>query len=292
VVVTQGCAHAQPLLFPARTATVLPSDIITVSVIMALDCTIILVEPSEPGNIGATARAMKAMGLSRLALVRPRCDHLQEQAWWMAYRAQEVLRAAQCHTSLAAAIDACHCVAACTGRTRLRTRLPRMTMNDFAAREAAPLLQRQAPIALVFGSERCGLARADMELCTHIVTIPVATRTPSLNLSQAVMIACYELQRHACVTTPRTTEPAATREQVARLLDDIQAALATHGRVRGQRQTTFVHALRRMLARTQSTPADLRVLHTLVKYLDAPPPAARMQPPQSPDSILVEHRSP
>src|SRR3954469_17885615 len=32
---------------------------------------IVLVEPRTPGNIGATARAMKTMGLSRLTLVSP-----------------------------------------------------------------------------------------------------------------------------------------------------------------------------------------------------------------------------
>ncbi|HFD13032.1 MAG TPA: hypothetical protein ENJ32_11285 [Crenotrichaceae bacterium] len=32
---------------------------------------IVLVEPTHPGNIGATARAMKNMGLKRLHLVSP-----------------------------------------------------------------------------------------------------------------------------------------------------------------------------------------------------------------------------
>ena len=32
---------------------------------------IVLVEPTHPGNIGAAARAMKAMGLDRLCLVAP-----------------------------------------------------------------------------------------------------------------------------------------------------------------------------------------------------------------------------
>jgi len=31
---------------------------------------IVLVEPTHPGNIGAVARAMKTMGLSRLVLVK------------------------------------------------------------------------------------------------------------------------------------------------------------------------------------------------------------------------------
>ena len=33
---------------------------------------IVLVEPSHPGNIGATARAMKNMALEELVLVRPK----------------------------------------------------------------------------------------------------------------------------------------------------------------------------------------------------------------------------
>ena len=33
---------------------------------------VVLSQPSHPGNIGAAARAMKTMGLSRLVLVNPR----------------------------------------------------------------------------------------------------------------------------------------------------------------------------------------------------------------------------
>ena len=39
---------------------------------MNLPVRVVLVETSHPGNIGAAARAMKTMGLSRLALVNPR----------------------------------------------------------------------------------------------------------------------------------------------------------------------------------------------------------------------------
>ena len=39
---------------------------------------IVLVEPSHPGNIGAVARAMKNMGLSRLVLVQKVRHELQD----------------------------------------------------------------------------------------------------------------------------------------------------------------------------------------------------------------------
>jgi len=56
---------------------------------------IILVEPQEPGNIGATARAMKTMGLTGLTLVRPAPFAESKEATYMAHRAGEVLAAAQ-----------------------------------------------------------------------------------------------------------------------------------------------------------------------------------------------------
>ena len=40
---------------------------------MKLKVKIVLVETSHPGNIGATARAMKNMGLNDLVLVKPEC---------------------------------------------------------------------------------------------------------------------------------------------------------------------------------------------------------------------------
>ena len=37
------------------------------------DIKIVLVETTHPGNIGASARAMKNMGLSQMLLVNPQC---------------------------------------------------------------------------------------------------------------------------------------------------------------------------------------------------------------------------
>jgi tRNA C32,U32 (ribose-2'-O)-methylase TrmJ len=43
----------------------------------------VLVEPSEAGNVGASARAVKNMGFRRLELVRP--APLTDEARWMAH---------------------------------------------------------------------------------------------------------------------------------------------------------------------------------------------------------------
>src|SRR3954447_21855308 len=67
---------------------------------------IVLCRPSHPGNIGAAARAMKAMGLSDLRLVAPE-RYPAPEAEWMATGGADVLKAAQLHSTLDDAIEDC-----------------------------------------------------------------------------------------------------------------------------------------------------------------------------------------
>ena len=64
---------------------------------------IVLVEPNHPGNIGATARAMKTMGLSSLILVRP-TRFPDPQADWRAAGATAILDRAIVVDDIGAAI--------------------------------------------------------------------------------------------------------------------------------------------------------------------------------------------
>ena len=50
----------------------------------------ILVEPSHPGNIGATARAIKNMGFTNLSLINPK-DFPNEDAFYRAKGAKDIL---------------------------------------------------------------------------------------------------------------------------------------------------------------------------------------------------------
>src|SRR6184192_1956541 len=78
---------------------------------------IVLCRPSHPGNIGAAARAMKAMGLTDLRLVAPERFPAPE-AQWMATNAVDVLEAAQVHARLHEAIADCEAAFALSARAR------------------------------------------------------------------------------------------------------------------------------------------------------------------------------
>jgi len=78
---------------------------------------IVLVGTTHPGNIGATARAMKNMGLGDLVLVAPR-SFPHEEATARASGAEDVLAAARVVGSLEAAVADCVWVAGASARQR------------------------------------------------------------------------------------------------------------------------------------------------------------------------------
>jgi tRNA (cytidine32/uridine32-2'-O)-methyltransferase len=156
---------------------------------MSAQVRIVLTDPSHPGNIGSVARAMKNMGLSDLVLVRPRA-YPHEQATALAAGAEDVLAAARVVDSVPDALADCGFVAATTSR-------PRSFHWEFATpRELAGRIAAMPPAsraALLFGSERYGLANEDLQYCHVLVRIPANPDYCSLNLAMAVQLLAYEL---------------------------------------------------------------------------------------------------
>ena len=129
---------------------------------------IVLIDPSHPGNIGSVARAMKNMGLEDLVLVRPR-SFPHPEALALSAGADDVLARAATVATLPEAIADCSFIAGTTSRPR-SYHWDFMTPRDVAARIGQ--FPDATRAALLFGSERYGLANADLEHCNVLVRIP------------------------------------------------------------------------------------------------------------------------
>src|SRR3954467_9997401 len=148
---------------------------------------IVLCRPSHPGNIGAAARAMKAMGLSDLRLVAPERWPAKEDQW-MATHAQDVLETAVIHANLVEAIHDCAAAFALSARPREWS--PQVLDVRSAAARASQVGEK---VAFVFGREDAGLTNEELFACQFLVHIPANPAFSSLNLAQAVQVVCYEL---------------------------------------------------------------------------------------------------
>ncbi len=151
----------------------------------------VLVEPTESGNIGAAARALKNMGFRRLELVKPADPH-SPMAKAMACGAKDILERAPVHATFEEAIAGASLVVGMT-RRRGRRRGLFLPLKDGAER-----IVRAAPgnkVAILFGNEHNGLTNRELASCAFLLTIPTDAAAPSLNLAQSVLLAAYELSR-------------------------------------------------------------------------------------------------
>ena len=156
------------------------------------DICIVLARPSEWGNTGAVCRAMKNMGLSRLRIAAPAYvskDASIEKLLARAIHAANIWDEAEHFITLKEALADCT-ISVGTSRRRGRRRKS-VTLTP---RELAAFLQsKDGRAAIVFGNERSGLDREELDLCNIASHIPVNPEFPSINLSHAVQIYAYEL---------------------------------------------------------------------------------------------------
>ena len=142
-----------------------------------------LVEPTEPGNVGASCRAMKNMEFKNLSLVNPPVL-TDEDAGRFAHNSIDVLTSAEIHSSMQDAIRDKHYVVG-TSRRRGRRRGVYLPVDEGARRIRE--LAENHKVALLFGREDRGLYNEEIEECGFLMTVPANKEHPSLNLGQAVI---------------------------------------------------------------------------------------------------------
>lgn len=233
------------------------------------DIRIVLVAPAHPGNIGAAARAMNTMGLTRLVLVRPRVFP-SDEADRRAMGSLEILERAQVVEDLSEAVGDCRLVIGCSARSRS------FPHPELDARACGALLVGEAgagePTALVFGTERTGLENRDLDRCTHQVRIPTNEAFSSLNLASAVQLICYEILLASRDSAEAQAPPPVRRPSHHRAMEafyeHLERALDSRGFLDGEMREVTLVKFRRLFGRARPNPGELKLLHTLLRMID------------------------
>lgn len=232
---------------------------------------IVLVDTSHPGNIGASARAMKNMGLSSLVLVRPqRLPDAGSEA--RAAGAADLLGAARVVDSIDAAIADCGLVMGASARPRsAHFRL----LDARAAAAELAAASRDRPAAVLFGGERNGLANEELARCHALLRIPADPGYESLNLAQAVQVVCYELHLALAATAPAAEPPPATAQSLAALWAHLDAVLARIGFPHQGNAAQLRPRLQRLIARAVPDDSEVRILRGLLSAIEQRTPEPR-----------------
>ena len=245
---------------------------------------VVLVEPSHPGNVGAVARAMKTMGLTRLYIVRPR-HFPSAEATARAAGADDLLVSAKVCGELSEALGDCAWAAATSVRVR---HLPWPELDPAAcAREV--LARSREEVALVFGRESTGLTNPEIDLCQAVVRIPTDDSFPSLNLGGSVQLLAWELRRAllagaATGNAPVPATPASDRDPLARLSDldgfhaHLERTLVDIGYLDPGAPRQLMRRLRRFFNRAGMLRSELNILRGVLRAAQHCARAARHRP--------------
>jgi TrmH family RNA methyltransferase len=227
---------------------------------------IVLVGTTHPGNIGATARAMKTMGLSQLYLVRPKQFPCAE-ATARASGADDLLARARVSAHLDHALADCTLVCGASARSRTIA-WPALEARACAAAVVSEALQ--GSVAVVFGPEHSGLSNEDLERCHYLVQIPTDPDYRSLNLAAAVQLVCYEIFLAARGETPPTDAGAslyATADEMERFYHELERALTSSGFLDPSNPRKLMRRLRRLFNRARPDKQEYNILRGMLRAL-------------------------
>ncbi len=232
---------------------------------------IVLVNTKTPGNIGAVARCMMNMGLSRLLLVKPPPDRRGE-AMKLAAGAEELMqKAARFHTLREAVVD--HGLVVGTSKHVTRRR-----KNIHPPREMAehiiPLLPNNK-VAVVFGREVNGLDKDDLALCQELIAIPSSDAFPSLNLSHAVMVVAYELFLSARAGAPASETALAHADALENFYRHLQNTLQDIGFLDREHPEHMMFALRQLFGRARLDQRDVSILRGILHTMERAAPRSK-----------------
>ena len=228
---------------------------------------IVLVGSKTPGNIGASARAMKNMGITDLYLVSPR-NYPDPSAVWRASHATDVLEQATICDSLEEALATCNLVIGTSARERY------LASSIIDAKQAATKVYQQpdnSKIAIVFGREDKGLTNAELQQCHFHLYIPTSEYN-SLNLAAAVQVVCYEIYQsyldHTNTFVRTNTRELASQEQIQMLLQHLEKTLIDLKFYKLKQANELMSRLQRLIMRSQLDNTETNILRGILASVD------------------------
>lgn len=232
---------------------------------------VVLVEPAGPLNVGSVARLCANFAIGELRLVKPRCNHLGEEARLMAVHGRDLLERARCFASLEGALADCRRVVATSGRCDgepLELLPPDQALDWLLTPNQADQPPGIAPMALVFGREDRGLSNAELLQAGCLLTLGTGPAYSSLNLSHAVAVVLHCLhQKLGQVVPAQESEAPCLREEFEDLLKDAEDLLLSVGFLYPHTAHARLAKLRQILQRAQISSGEVALVRGMVRQL-------------------------
>ena len=225
---------------------------------------VILVNPQIPQNIGAAARAMNNMGLSRLILVNPKNPDRDLMLLSGTIHSEEIIDNIEICNDLKEAVGKFGYIAGTTARHGAIR--PAMTSPQRLAEKLVDVSQNNE-IAIMFGPEDKGLSNEHLKYCHTIATIPTSDFS-SLNLAQAVLIICYEIFRAGIKQSKPTIPRLANSFELEGMYVHLREVLLKIGFLNPQNPDLWMLYVRRFFSRLPMRAREVGLIRGICRQID------------------------
>ena len=229
---------------------------------------IILVEPNGPLNVGSVARLCSNFDVDELRIVSPKCNIFSLEAKKMAIKGQKFLEKCKIFDDLEKAIFDCDLVLASCGRVDVSKNSFFVSSEDIF--EWTLSFKDINNLAIIFGREDRGLTNSELLLANKTFNIPTSKKNPSLNLSHAVSIVLYELNKSSKKNLNKELEVfnLASSKQIHESFVEIEEMLLKVGYLLKHTSRTKISKFKNYILRANTSMHEINVLRGIVHQIN------------------------
>tara|TARA_Y100001968_G_scaffold249980_1_gene234955 strand:- start:17837 stop:18583 length:747 start_codon:yes stop_codon:yes gene_type:complete len=230
---------------------------------------IILVEPEGPINVGSIARLCANFAVDQLRIVSPKCDIFSLESVKMSLKGFSYIEELNLYKSLNEAISDCDLVLATCGRTNNAKDANHYSLGDISNWIKAS--NKINNLAIVFGRETIGLTNKELLLAHRVFSIDTNKNYPSLNLSHAVSIVLYELNKCSneyYLEKNKTFNNIASINQIEESFFEIEELLLKIGYLFSHTSNAKISKFKKYILRAQTSDHEINILRGIIHQIN------------------------
>ncbi|PCJ17114.1 MAG: hypothetical protein COB02_14760 [Candidatus Cloacimonadota bacterium] len=181
-----------------------------------------VLEISGDINLGSILRLMENFKLRNLYLVNPRCNFSKSVSDFACHGKERINSIIKKESLREIVSSNYHYVIGTTANTgKNRNAISSANLN-----EISQVFSDEQDVLLIMGRESSGMNNEELSMCDYTINIPVNTDYPVLNLSHAVSVILYEIEKLKGLKTPHMkNSQKATGVEVDALLKNMKTFL-------------------------------------------------------------------
>ena len=233
-----------------------------------LNLVVVLVEPNGPINVGSIARLCSNFGVNELRIVSPQCDVFSLEVKKMALKGQDYIDNCKIFNSIQKAIFDCDLVLATCGRIDLSKDIECESPEDISKWISS--FEEINNLGILFGREDRGLSNKELLFAHKIFNIKTSQNYPSLNLSHAVSIILYELNKTSTNNLKNDLQVfnLASSKQIYESFNEIEEMLIRTGYLLEHTAFSKISKFKKYILKAKTSSYEINVLRGIVHQIN------------------------